>query len=54
MGLFETPLVLGVVTLLVVALVAIRWRKRRTDEWRDEAHPAPAEPGSVGDAKERP
>jgi hypothetical protein len=34
MGLFETPLLLGLVALGAAALVILRWRHRRPDEWK--------------------
>jgi hypothetical protein len=43
MGLFETPLVLGIVAVLLVAFAVLRWRGRRSDEWQHERlSPAPA------------
>ena len=55
MGLFETPLVLGILALALLVFVAVRWRNRRNDEWRKEsAPPVPADSGSPRKSNERP
>lgn len=52
MGLFETPLVLGVVVALLTLFVFLRWRGRRRDEWRHERSSPPRH--DAGDSTERP
>jgi hypothetical protein len=56
MGLFETPIVVGVVALLLVVAVTLRWRGRRIDEWRaDPKPPEAAAPPTGGErSAERP
>lgn len=51
MGLFETPLVLGIVAALLVVFAVARWRGRRSDEWRAESVSPPRE---ADDSTERP
>jgi hypothetical protein len=52
MGLFETPILLGLVALAVVVLVMLRWRGRHRDEWKgsryqSEKGPRMRPPGSA-------
>jgi hypothetical protein len=56
MGLFETPIVVGVVVLFLVVAVTLRWRGRPRDEWRsDPKPPADVAPRTSGErSAERP
>lgn len=41
MGLFETPIILGIVAALLTLFVFLRWRGRHRDEWRKESAAPP-------------